>query len=175
MKDYTERQKLIITGCIPYEEFSAADCTRILRIAREKGDRQVINAIENLLFDKQEDAREARNENALKNYYKNKEAILEKAHEKYIESLGDNLELTKREMKLIDMTGDVSEYSIKELNFLKRKVTKMGNERYIHIVDMQIELKNNPYMFYPTRDEAISILKSLPRCPIKLMSEIQYS
>lgn len=36
MKDYTERQKLIISGHIPYDEFTAADCTRILKTARER-------------------------------------------------------------------------------------------------------------------------------------------
>lgn len=160
---YTSRQLAIIRNEISYENTTAADYTRIRRIASKLGNFALANLMDDLISEKRRDQKE-----------KNIQATLDRYYKKLYDNADDKEKMfTLWEMKVLNGEISCSKTNMKQLNVISRKARMIGNPEYIEAIEYAIALKKDPKSIYITMDpvEAWRIIESHTIFPIRHPSE----
>ena len=161
--EYSERQKRIIRGEIPYEDVSTKELLPIIAKARKVGDIQLAETIRVLAEDKHADAVERKRQKA------HERRLLLKGREPHSRKHTERINgYDEWEWDLIESKDDADDYTLESLQELLKTAERIGTNEDIRVAKFLIDVKEHPDIIYiaKTKEEAYMILQEATLYPL---------
>lgn len=156
--EYTERQKKIIRGEIPYEEAQTRDFKRIAAVATNRGDFDIAEMMEGLACEKHADAVERNREGARKRHAE----IAKARNPGSYDADGYRTYLNGWERDIIASRADPGDYSLEVLENILEIAKRIEDEQAVRIMEFLIRERIDPSSVYSvkTKEDAIRLIAS---------------
>lgn len=160
-KEYTERQKEIISEKIPLEKALTRELLDISQKAKLVGDLELSERMLSLYYDRKAESKE-RN----KMFAKERARIILNDGQWHFSSKGT---LNKYELEVLNGEIPLSECSLKHLNHIRSICEKNNDVEHLKIAELLIEYKSNPDSLYivTNHEDALDIIEKYLTYPLR--------
>lgn len=164
--EYTEHQKLIVKGEIPYEDVHTNELISIHLKAHNNGDYELSERVLDLIHTRRMDykERQIQYEKIRNKAHKNPKKINE-----FMDMLNINSPLTPIDIAILIRCDELDEYSKIRLQRILQTAKNHNDENLIALVETMILYNEDPSAFYVVKshEEAIDLLEELFQLPIR--------